>query len=173
MILSTIHQNNSRDQPNGSWYPLGWSLFITPTKGKILCDVYKSITPTKGKIFCDVYKYRIPTKGTIFCNIYKFKILTKGTIFCGFYKLISKNPQKLSNLRNLFEDNQFIDCNRCNKKTGTLSTNFHKHAGEKNTYIRFGYGLLTICYHIWGQVSGSTISDPINTIMINRRWSNN
>ena len=86
--FSTIHQKNSRDQPNDTWCLMGWRLFITPTKGKIFRDVYKSITSNKGKTFCDVYKYITPTKGIIFCDVYKYIKPTKVTIFWDVYKYL-------------------------------------------------------------------------------------
>ena len=46
----TIHQQLSRNQPNGLWPPLLWSLSRTPPKGTILCDVYKSIANYPPKI---------------------------------------------------------------------------------------------------------------------------
>ena len=32
------------------------AFYITPTRGKIFCDVYKSRNPTKETNFCDGYK---------------------------------------------------------------------------------------------------------------------
>ena len=49
-------------------------------------------------------------------------------------------------------------------KTDTLVMIFQKPAGEENPYVQFGYGLLTICNHTQGQVSGSMKYYPINMI---------
>ena len=50
----TIHQQLSRNQPNGLWPPLLWSLSRTPPKGTILCDVYKSIANYPPTILMDL-----------------------------------------------------------------------------------------------------------------------
>ena len=133
MVLGTpwddalsIIQQKTKDWPNAHWCPLRRRLFINPTIGKIFCDAYKYKTPTKGKILYYIYNYITPTRGTIFCGVYKNKTWTKGTIFCGVYKQknhqnktyvmfinkFSTIHQKLPNLSNCLEANQFIDCDR-------------------------------------------------------------
>ena len=80
------------------------------------------------------------------------------------YRSITNNPPKMPNLSNLLETNQCIYGNRRNYKTGTLTMNFHKPAGEANTYVQFGYSPLKIFNHTWGQVSESINADPIDII---------
>ena len=45
-------------------------------------------------------------------------------------------------------------------KTDTPAPNFHKHSGEKNPYVWFGYGTLTIWNH--NQWNSSSINEPLH-----------
>ena len=45
------------------------------------------------------------------------------------------------------EENQLIDDDKCNYKTGTLATTFHEPKGEANTYVWYIYVSHTICNH--------------------------
>ena len=72
--------------------------------------------------------------------------------------------QKLSKLSNYLESNQCIDCNRCNHKKRPPRHDLLHTCGEADPYVRFGNGPLTIFYKKRGKCSGSTKSDPINTI---------
>ena len=169
-------------QGSSQWdlVPLGPTLISNPNQRKIFCDVYKSVTPTKGKSFCYVYKSKTPTKGKIFYDVYKSRTPTKGKSSAVFINIknhqkeqysvmfINKLPtihQKLSNLRNCLEDNQCIDCDRCNnKKTEPLSRTSTSLWGKQIRMSGLEYSLLTIFYHTRGQVSGSMYTDPINMV---------
>ena len=70
----------------------------------------------------------------------------------------------MKNLKeNLYQEKQEIDVNYQLQPTVTLAMTFHKPAGEANTHVQFGYDLHTICNNTWGQVSGSTNVNMINT----------
>ena len=80
------------------------------------------------------------------------------------YPTLNYATANLNNLRNFLGTNQFIDGNRCNHKTGALTANFHKPAGEENLYVQFGYVPQKKFNHIQGQVSGLMNADTINMI---------
>ena len=132
--------------PGALWCPLGWRLFITPKRGTIFCDFYKSITPTKGAIFCDVYKSRNPTKGTIFCVV---------------YKSIANNPPKMSNLTNWIEPNQCIDCDICN----------HKNWHHQHELTQTCGGSKYEC-PVWMRPAENFQTRLRTSLRINERWTN-
>ena len=52
----------------------------------------------------------------------------------------------------LDQENQPIESNKPEPSAHTLSTTFHKPAGEANPNVRFGYAQQTIFHHTRGQI---------------------
>ena len=76
----------------------------------------------------------------------------------------------MNNLKDIWnQSNQPIDKNKYKHPNGTLSTTFHKPAGEVNLYVRFGYERHKIWKHTWGQVSGSMNAEIVN---VNKQVNN-
>ena len=62
--LPKTNLNISMNEPNGTWCPLRRCLSRTPTKGEILCDVYKSISNNPPKI---VKLEELPWSQSMYC----------------------------------------------------------------------------------------------------------
>ena len=71
-LSPSIHKKIPVINPMGNGAPCTDQLSLTPIKGTIFCDVYKSRNLNKTTIFCDIYKYITPTKGKISCDVYKY-----------------------------------------------------------------------------------------------------
>ena len=144
-----------------TWWPLGIRFSIPPTKGTILCDVYKYRTPTKGKILCYVHKSITPTKGPILCDDYKSRKPPRGTIFCDVYKRITNNPPKNVKLEEL---------------PWIQSMYLLQHVQQQNWYLRHEHpqtcgGSQSICM-VLKRPTDNLQSHPRKSFRINEYWYN-